>query len=72
MRKIGFSVALIGILEGMAEAIAGLSKGYFGNLSDNSGKRVPFIRWGYTLSALSKPMMGLLIAPALDFYGKGV
>jgi MFS family permease len=79
LRKIGFTVALIGILEGMAEAIAGLSKGYFGNLSDRSGKRVPFIRWGYTLSALSKPMMGLLIAPvwiflarAFDRIGKGL
>ena len=79
LRKIGFTVALIGILEGMAEATAGLSKGYFGNLSDHSGKRVPFIRWGYTLSALSKPMMGLLIAPvwifmarAFDRIGKGL
>ena len=79
LRKIGFTVALIGILEGMAEATAGLSKGYFGNLSDRSGKRVPFIRWGYMLSALSKPMMGLLIAPvwifmarAFDRIGKGL
>jgi MFS family permease len=79
LRKIGFTVALIGILEGMAEATAGLSKGYFGHLSDHSGKRVPFIRWGYTLSALSKPMMGLLIAPvwifmarAFDRIGKGL
>ena len=79
LRKIGFTVAMIGILEGMAEAIAGLSKGYFGNLSDRSGKRVPFIRWGYTLSALSKPMMGLLITPvwifmarSFDRIGKGL
>jgi MFS family permease len=70
LRKIGFTVALIGILEGMAEAIAGLSKGYFGNLSDKTGKRVPFIRWGYLLSALTKPMMGLLIAPAWIFMAR--
>jgi MFS family permease len=79
LRKIGFTVALIGILEGMAEATAGLSKGYFGNLSDRLRKRVPFIRFGYTLSAISKPMMGILITPAwifiaraLDRVGKGV
>jgi MFS family permease len=79
LRKIGFTVALIGILEGMAEATAGISKGYFGNMSDRIGKRVPFIRTGYGLSAFSKPMMGLLIAPAwifmsraLDRIGKGV
>ena len=70
LRSIGFTVALIGILEGMAEATAGLSKGYFGNLSDRSGKRAPFIRWGYALSALSKPMMGLLIAPAWIFMAR--
>jgi hypothetical protein len=29
LKHIGFSVLLIGILEGLAEAIAGLSKGYF-------------------------------------------
>jgi MFS family permease len=79
LRKIGFTVLLIGILEGMAEATAGFSKGYFGNMSDRIRKRVPFIRAGYTLSALSKPMMGLLIAPvwiflarAFDRVGKGL
>ncbi len=79
LRKIGFTVALIGILEGMAEATAGLSKGYFGNMSDRLGRRVPFIRLGYGLSALSKPMMGIVITPvwifmarALDRVGKGV
>ena len=33
LESIGFSVLLIGILEGVAEAVAGLSKGYFGKLS---------------------------------------
>ncbi|HXL55699.1 MAG TPA: hypothetical protein VN958_05545, partial [Chitinophagaceae bacterium] len=35
LKEIGFSVAAIGILEGVAEAVAGLSKGYFGTWSDN-------------------------------------
>jgi hypothetical protein len=30
LKSIGFSIVLIGILEGVAEATAGLSKGYFG------------------------------------------
>ena len=34
LKTIGFTVVLIGILEGLAEATAGLSKGYFGKLSD--------------------------------------
>ncbi|HET7118285.1 MAG TPA: MFS transporter, partial [Hanamia sp.] len=47
LKSIGFSIILIGVLEGFAEAIAGISKGYFGNLSDNKGKRLPFIQIGY-------------------------
>jgi MFS family permease len=79
LRSIGFSILLIGILEGVAEATAGLSKGYFGNLSDIRQKRVPFIRWGYSLSAFSKPMMALFTFPiwiffarTLDRFGKGI
>lgn len=79
LKTIGFSIVLIGILEGVAEAVAGLSKGYFGKLSDNSGKRVPFVRMGYTFSALSKPMMAFFIYPlwiffarTMDRIGKGI
>jgi len=42
LKTIGFSIILIGILEGVAEATAGLSKGYFGNLSDNKGIELLF------------------------------
>lgn len=79
LKSIGFSVLLIGILEGIAEATAGLSKGYFGHLSDLKKKRVPFIRAGYSLSAISKPMMAVLTYPlwiffarTLDRFGKGI
>jgi hypothetical protein len=44
LKAISFLVVLIGLLEGIAEAKAGLSKGYFGELSDNSGRRVPFVQ----------------------------
>jgi MFS family permease len=78
-KSIGFSVVLIGVLEGIAEATAGLSKGYFGKISDNSGKRAPFIQFGYLLSAISKPMMAIFTFPlwvffsrTLDRFGKGV
>lgn len=47
LQNIGFSIFLIGVLEGLAEATAGLSKGYFGNWSDRIGKRMPFVRVGY-------------------------
>jgi MFS family permease len=79
LKTIGFSVVLIGILEGIAEATAGLSKGYFGKLSDISGRRVPFVQIGYALSALSKPMMAIFTFPlwiffarTMDRFGKGI
>jgi sugar phosphate permease len=68
LKTIGFSIVLIGILEGVAEATAGLSKGYFGKLSDNSRKRVPFVQIGYAFSAISKPMMALFIYPLWIFF----
>jgi len=79
LRDIGFSILLIGILEGIAEATAGLSKGYFGKLSDVSGRRLQFVRLGYLLSAISKPMMAVFAVPiwiflsrTMDRLGKGI
>lgn len=79
LTSIGFSALWIGVLEGFAEAVVGLSKGYFGKLSDTTGKRIPFIRVGYFLSALSKPVIGLFTnaiwifsARTGDRLGKGI
>ncbi|MFA5843174.1 MAG: MFS transporter [Candidatus Gracilibacteria bacterium] len=70
LKSIGFSIVLIGILEGVAEATAGLSKGYFGKLSDSSGKRAPFVQIGYALSALSKPIMAFFTYPLWIFFAR--
>jgi len=79
LKEIGFSVLLIGILEGVAEFTAGISKGYFGKLSDEKGIRLPFIKSGYLFSAISKPMMAMFVYPlwiffarTLDRFGKGI
>ena len=79
LKSIGFSIVLIGLLEGIAEASAGLSKGYFGKWSDESGKRLPFVRLGYLLSAISKPLMIVFVFPfwvfcmrTVDRLGKGI
>src|SRR5690242_18761842 len=68
LQEIGFSVIGIGIMEGLAEAIVGLSKGYFSAWSDEKGKRVPFIRSGYSLSAISKPFMAFFTFPVWIFF----
>ena len=70
LKEIGFSVFLIGILEGIAEFTAGISKGYFGKLSDRKGVRLPFIKLGYLLSSISKPMMGLFTYPLWIFFAR--
>ncbi|MBC7868283.1 MAG: MFS transporter [Gloeobacteraceae cyanobacterium ES-bin-316] len=79
LQHIGYTALFIGVLEGVAEATAGLSKSYFGKLSDQSRKRLPFVQLGYGLSALSKPMLAFFIHPlwifssrALDRIGKGI
>ncbi|GAA4039115.1 MFS transporter [Hymenobacter glaciei] len=79
LQSIGFSVFFIGLLEGVAEAVAGLSKGYFGQWSDRLGRRVPFVQAGYGLSAVSKPLLAVLATPAwvllartIDRLGKGL
>ena len=79
LKSIGFSILLIGILEGLVESVAGLSKGYFGQLSDSKAKRAPFVQLGYSLSAISKPMMAFFVYPLWIFFvrttdrlGKGI
>jgi MFS family permease len=79
LSSIGVSVAALGFIEGLAEITAGITKGYFGSLSDHIGKRVPFIKAGYFLSALSKPLMVVLnvvgwifFVRTIDRLGKGL
>lgn len=79
LASMNYSAAFIGLLEGVAEFIAGLSKGYFGLWSDKLQRRLPFVRTGYMLSAFAKPLMILipagwwvLITRTIDRFGKGV
>jgi hypothetical protein len=50
LKTIGFSVLLIGILEGLAEATAGLSKGYFGKLSMRPAGGLPLCKLAMRLA----------------------
>lgn len=76
---LGASMAVVGIIEGIAEFTAGFLKGYFGRLSDKLGKRSIFITIGYGISAVVKPLPGLfpfistvLFSRVSDRVGKGV
>jgi MFS family permease len=73
------SMALVGVIEGVAEVTAGLLKGYFGNLSDRIGKRSIFVVLGYGISAIVKPLPGIfqniptvLTSRISDRVGKGI
>lgn len=76
---LGAPVAVVGLIEGIAESIASLVKPIAGRLSDRSGRRVPFMVLGYSLAALGKPLIALaqawplvLVARSVDRLGKGV
>jgi MFS family permease len=56
---LGVSVAMVGLIDGVAEATASITKVFSGYLSDRMGKRKPLILIGYGIGALSKPLFAL-------------
>ncbi|MBC7874445.1 MAG: MFS transporter [Ferruginibacter sp.] len=72
LKEIGFTVFWIGLLEGVVNFTAGISKGYFGKLSDEKGVRLPFIKLGYLFSAISKPLLALFTYPLWIFFARTV
>ena len=77
--EIGGSVLILGLISGITNAIANILKGITGWMSDKINKRKPFMVAGYTLSNLSKPLIGLspswemvLGLKATDRVGKGL
>ena len=76
---LGASMLDVGVIEGIAEATASITKIFSGALSDWLGKRKPLAVVGYGLAALSKPIfplapsLGWLIAARfIDRVGKGI
>ncbi|MCU0641747.1 MAG: MFS transporter [Candidatus Margulisbacteria bacterium] len=79
LTSLGASRAVIGLIEGVAEATASFLKILSGWLSDQLGKRKMLIGLGYTLSTLTKPLIALanswplvLFVRFTDRVGKGV
>jgi len=71
--------ALLGVIEGLAEATASLLRVVSGSISDRTGKRKPFIFCGYLLSAIAKGLLALAhvwpvvcLARVTDRLGKGI
>nr|WP_294171148.1 MFS transporter [uncultured Sphingomonas sp.] len=61
---LGASVAVLGAIDGAAEATASFAKLAAGRLSDRHGRRKPWILLGYGLAAVTKPLFALATSPA--------
>lgn len=76
---LGQATAVVGLIEGVAETTASLTKIFSGSLSDRLGKRKGLAVLGYGLSTLAKPFLyfanswGLVLAVRFsDRLGKGI
>lgn len=75
----GTSATVVGVIEGIAEATAAITKVFSGALSDWLGKRKFLAVAGYGLAALTKPIFPLadsvgwlVVARFVDRIGKGI
>jgi len=76
---LGVSVLTIGVIEGIAEATALISKVFSGTLSDYLGRRKGLAVLGYALGAITKPVFAMaqsagpvFAARFVDRVGKGI
>ena len=76
---LGAPVAVVGLIEGLAEASVDILKMLSGWYSDKIGKRMPFVVWGYALSTVTKPLFAIATAwqqvlaiRVTDRVGKGI
>jgi MFS family permease len=76
---LGASMLTVGVVEGIAEATAAVTKVFSGALSDRLRRRKPLVLLGYGLAALTKPLFPLatstawvFVARFVDRVGKGI
>jgi MFS family permease len=76
---LGASALTVGVIEGIAEATAAITKAFSGALSDRIGRRKGLVALGYGLAALTKPVFALastlgwfFAARFMDRVGKGI
>lgn len=76
---LGAGPAVLGIIEGVAEATASILKLFSGAWSDRAGKKKPLVLAGYLLSSVARPLVGfasswlhVLSVRFSDRIGKGI
>jgi MFS family permease len=76
---LGASALMVGLIEGLAESTALITRVFSGALSDYLGRRKPLAVLGYALGAVSKPLFAIapvagvvLGARLIDRIGKGI
>ncbi|HZT83398.1 MAG TPA: MFS transporter [Gemmataceae bacterium] len=69
----------LGVIEGAADSVASLLKLWSGGWSDQAGRRKGFVLFGYSLAAVTRPLLAAALAPwqvfairVSDRVGKGV
>lgn len=69
---LGASPATVGLIEGVAEATASVTKIFSGTLSDWLGQRKRLAVFGYGLSTLTKPLFAVATTPGMIFAARFV
>jgi MFS family permease len=69
---LGASMATVGLLEGVSEALAQVTKVFSGVLSDRLGQRKMLTVIGYGLAALTKPLFAFAPSPGWVFAARGI
>jgi MFS family permease len=79
LRLRGGTPFVVGLIEGIAEAVNSIFKVLSGRRSDRTGARKPLMAFGYTVSSLARPLISLATAwwqvlglRFIDRFGKGV
>lgn len=69
----------LGLIEGTADSVSSILKLWSGGRSDQSRRRKGFVLFGYSLAAVTRPLIGVIVAPwqllslrVADRIGKGV
>jgi MFS family permease len=79
LSALGGNRIYLGIIEGAADSVSSILKLWSGGWSDRAGRRKGFVLLGYALAAVTRPLIGVIVAPwqlfllrVGDRLGKGI